>query len=83
MLDHCGTKNLERTLREFPLTDEIKNGLLGTGGIYSDIYRLALCYESGNWEQVDKYTALYNLDRSVISDMFLQCVKECEDLKLL
>lgn len=83
MLDHCGTKNLERTLNEFPLTDEIKNGLLGTGGVYSDVYRLALSYESGNWEQVDKFAALYQLDRSVISDLFLKCVKECEELKLL
>ncbi|MGN0687532.1 MAG: EAL and HDOD domain-containing protein [Oscillospiraceae bacterium] len=83
MLDHCGTKNLEQTLREFPLTDEIKNGLLGKGGVYSDIYRLALSYESGNWELVDKYSALYNIDRSVLSDLFLKCVKECEELKLL
>ena len=83
MLDHCGTKNMERTLRDFPLTDEIKNGLLGTGGIYSDIYRLALSYESGNWEQVDRYSAMYNLNRSAISDAFLKCVKESEELKLL
>ena len=83
MLDHCGTKNMERTLKEFPLTDEIKNGLLGTGGIYSDIYRLAISYESGNWEMVDKYASLYNLNSSVISDLFLKCVKECEELKLL
>lgn len=83
MLDHCGTGNLERTLQEFPLTEEIKNGLLGRGGTYSDVYNLAYSYEKGNWENVDRIALLYNLDRSRISDAFVRCVKEAEDLKML
>ncbi len=83
MLDHCGASNLERTLQDFPLTDEIKNGLLGRGGVYSDVYNLAYSYEKGNWENVDRIALLYNLDKSRISDAFVQCVKESEDLKML
>jgi len=83
MLDYCKASELERKLNEFPITDDIKNGLLGRGGIYGDVYRLAVSFERGKWEEVDKFAALYNLDSSAISDMFLKCVKESEALKML
>ncbi len=83
MLDHCKTADLERKLNEFPITEDIKGGLLGKGGIYSDVYRLAVNYEKGNWDEVDKFAALYTLDSSAISDVFLKCVKEAEALKML
>ncbi len=83
MLDHCKTNDLERRLNEFPITEDIKGGLLGRGGIYSDVYKLALSYESGNWDEVDKFASLYNLNSSVISDLFVKCVKESEALRML
>lgn len=83
MLDHCKTSDLERKLNEFPITEDIKGGLLGRGGVYSDVYRLALSYASGNWDEVDKFSALYHLNSSDISDLFVKCVKESEALKML
>ncbi len=83
MLDHCKTADLERKLNEFPITEDIKGGLLGRDGIYSDVYRLALSYESGNWDMVDKIASLYNLNSSAISDLFVKCVKESEALRML
>lgn len=83
MMEYTKTGDLERKLNEFPLTEEIKDGLLGRGGIYSDVYKLAVNYEKGNWDMVDRFAALYNLDTSAISEAFLKCVKESEALKLL
>ncbi|MBQ8170748.1 MAG: HDOD domain-containing protein [Oscillospiraceae bacterium] len=83
MLERCDRNNLARILEEFPITDEIKNGLLGRGGVYSDVYRLALWYEKGRWEEVDKLAAMYSLNTSKVADTFFKCVKECEDLKML
>lgn len=83
MLGHCRTAELERRLNEFPITEDIKGGLLGRSGIYSDVYKLAISYESGNWEEVDKFAALYNLNSSEISDLFVKCVKESEALRML
>lgn len=83
MLKSCNSNDLEKTLDEFPVTQNIKDGLLGKGGIYSDIFTLAYEYEQGNWECVDKIAAQYNLDTSKISDAFLQCVKESEHLRML
>lgn len=83
MLHSVGTADLEKTLNEFPITQNIKNGLLGRGGIYSDVFKLAYRYEKGDWETVDTIAALYNLNTSRIADAFLQCVKESEHLRML
>lgn len=83
MLDHCKTGDLERKLNEFPITEDIKGGLLGRGGIYSDVYKLALSYESGNWDEVDRIASLYSLNSSYIADHFVKCVKESEALRML
>lgn len=83
MLHNCGTQNLEKTLDEFPLTDNIKGGLLGKEGIYSDIFTLAYKYEKGDWDTVDRIAPIYGLSSSKISDTFLQCVKESERLRML
>ncbi len=83
MLVYCDTENLEKTLNEFPLTEDIKGGLLGREGIYSDIFTLAYKYEKGDWDTVDRIAPVYGLNSSKISDTFLQCVKESERLRLL
>ncbi len=83
MLLNCGDRNLEKMLNEFPLTEDIKGGLLGREGIYSDIFSLAYRYTKGDWDTVDRIAPIYELSSSVISDTFLQCVKESENIKLL
>lgn len=83
MVTYSGEKALKRALDEFPLTPEIKNGLLGQGGIYTDVFRLAYCYEQGDWEAVDKYVEQYHLSSSVISEEFVKCVKEAEKIRMM
>ena len=43
--------------KEFPLTPEIKNGLMGRGGVYSDVFDLAYSYEKADWAAVDIYVS--------------------------
>ncbi|MGN0649626.1 MAG: EAL and HDOD domain-containing protein [Oscillospiraceae bacterium] len=83
MVTYIGKPAAKRALDEFPITDEIKNGLLGNGGLYSDVYELANAYEQGEWETVDRFTDKYKLDRSTLSDIFMKCVKESEDIRIL
>lgn len=83
MVTYYGKAAAQKALEEFPITDEIKNGLLGDGGLYSDVYALASAYEKGEWETVDTYADKFGLDRSVLSDIFVKCVKEAEDIKTL
>lgn len=83
MVTYIGKNAAKRALDEFPITDDIKNGLLGNGGLYSDVYELARAYEQGDWETVDKFTDKFRLDRSTLSDIFMRCVRESEDIKTL
>lgn len=83
MVTYIGKNAAQRALDEFPITDEIKNGLLGKGGLYSDVYALASAYEKGDWETVDMFTDKFHLDRSTLSDIFMKCVRESEDIKAL
>lgn len=83
MVTFSGGAALEHALEEFPLTTDIKNGLLGRGGVYSDVFELAHSYERGDWETVDKYAALYCLNSSKISDLFVKCVKEAEEVRMM
>lgn len=83
MVTYSGERALAQTLEEFPLTQEIKDGLMGKGGVYSDVFDLAYCYEKGEWETVDKYVERYQLDSSKISEAFVQCVKEAEGVRMM
>ncbi|MGN1339264.1 MAG: EAL and HDOD domain-containing protein [Oscillospiraceae bacterium] len=83
MVTYGGERALKQTLDEFPLTQEIKNGLLGKGGVYSDVFDLAYAYEKGDWETVDKFVEKYQLDSSKISEEFVQCVKEAENVRMM
>ena len=83
MVTYGGERALAQALDEFPLTPEIKNGLMGRGGIYSDVFDLAYSYEKGDWETVDKYVEKYHLDSSKISEAFVKCVKESESIRMM
>ena len=83
MITYSGEKELEQTLEEFPLTEEIKNGLMRKGGVYSDVFEMAYNYEKGNWDIVDKFAEKYGLNGEKISDVFVECVKDAERIKML
>lgn len=83
MVTYSGERVLAQALEEFPVTEDIKNGLMRKGGVYSDVYEMAYNYEKGNWDIVDKYAQKYNLTSEKVSEVFIYCVKDCERIKML
>ena len=83
MVTYGGERALAQALEEFPLTQEIKDGLMGRGGVYSDVFDLAYSYEKGDWATVDKYVEKYHLDSSAVSEAFVKCVKESERIRTM
>lgn len=83
MVTYSGQKALAQTLDEFPITVEIKNGLMRKGGLYSDVYEMAANYAKGSWETVDKLADKYNITGDMISKLFVKCVKSSEKIKML
>ncbi|MGN1119355.1 MAG: EAL and HDOD domain-containing protein [Oscillospiraceae bacterium] len=83
MVTYSGDRALALALEEFPVTDDIKNGLMRRGGLYSDVYNMAFNYEKGNWSVVDEFSKTYGISSVKLSELWIQCVKESERIKLL
>ncbi len=70
-----GKKQLAKALGEFPLSDEIKAGLLRKGGLYSDVLEMTLSYNRADWKRFDELARQHGLNGAVISDLFVECTK--------
>lgn len=83
MLVFSGDRALAQALDEFPLTNDIKKGLLRRGGLYGDVFEMAMDYVSGRWSDFDETASKYHLDPDEISDMFVKCLQEIEKVNLM
>ena len=83
MVTYSGERALAIALEEFPVTDDIKNGLMRRGGLYSDVFEMVLGYDKGDWAVVDSFSEKYGIPSEKISEVFLNCVKEAERIRLL
>lgn len=83
MLVFSGDRALAQALDEFPLTTDIKKGLLRRGGIYSDVFEMALAYVEGKWDEYDVVASNYHFDSDEISDIFVECTREIENLNMI
>jgi len=61
---------LSKALEDLPVSDEIKNGIIG-GGIFSDIYHLSCAYEKGDWENVEMCAVSCGVELSVLGFEYL------------
>lgn len=61
---------LSKALEDLPVSDEIKNGIIG-GGIFSDIYHLSCAYEKGDWESVEMCAVSCGVELSVLGFEYL------------
>lgn len=77
-----GERALAQALDEFPLTNDIKKGLLRRGGIYSDVFEMAMSYTNADWERFEEITEKYRIDSSVITDLFVECTKEIDQIQM-
>ena len=83
MMVFSGERALAQALDEFPLTNDIKKGLLRRGGIYSDVFEMALDYVEGKWDEFDEIAEKYHLNSDEVSDLFIQCTGEIEKLNMV
>lgn len=59
-------------LSELPISEEIKDALLGQEGHYQDIYQLIVSYEKANWETFMTYADRLGLDSSIVPGLYVQ-----------
>ncbi len=72
LLDALLGRPMAEILEEIPLASEVKSVLNGDVNAYSDIYRLVLAYEVGNWVLVDELKTKLNLIWEDLSAVYLR-----------
>lgn len=75
-------RDLTRALDEFPLTNDIKKGLLRRGGTYSDVFEMALSFVDGRWDEHEYIARKYGLLPEEVSDIFIECLQEIGKLNM-
>lgn len=83
MIVLSGERALAQALDELPLTNDIKKGLLRRGGIYSDVFEMVSFYLDGKWDEFDELAKKYRLESEDISNLFVSCTQEVEQLNMV
>ncbi|MGB2820222.1 MAG: HDOD domain-containing protein [Phycisphaerae bacterium] len=79
VMDALADKPMGEVLEKLPLTEDIKNALLGTTGTFRDVYEAVLCYERGDWEDLSAAVAALKLDEEKVPELFRESLKWATD----
>ena len=66
---------LEDAVNQLPLTDELKEGLLGEEGPYHDLLQLCIAYEKGKWSEVQRYAQALGVPEKEMAQHYLLAVE--------
>ena len=82
MVVFSGEKMLIKALDEFPITFDIKKGLLRKGGLYSDVFEMAFGYLQADSDKFGDIASMYNIGVGEISNGFVECAEEVEQSQM-
>jgi EAL and modified HD-GYP domain-containing signal transduction protein len=80
MIDAFLDRPMREIMAELPLSDAIKQALLGLPGPLTDIFGVVVAYERGDWERTYQYLAQFDCDGSDLPLLFSQTVDVCNRL---
>lgn len=80
MLDVILNRSLKEILTDIPISKEIKKAILLEDGSYTDIYRLVLAYEKGDWQNAELLCEKLNIDQSNVFEIYCSAVKVADTL---
>lgn len=69
---------LESALDELPVSDELKDGLLGKDTPSGHLLKLVVCYEKADWAGVKQQAEKLGLNMDEISEKYLECVGDVD-----
>ena len=75
MLDTLMHQDKKLLMEDLPISQRIKDAILGKEGIYRDILQLIISYEEGRWNMVDIFCKKLELDKEKISTSFISSIE--------
>ncbi len=76
MLDVFIGKPMAEALNDLPISEEIKNALLGRAGRYTELLTLVLAYEKGDWEETIRMAGRLNVREDDLPVLYRNAVEQ-------
>lgn len=71
----------EKILSELPVSEDVKEALLEKNNMISEVLKLIINYENGDWKEVNELAEKFGLDEDFISCCYLEAVQRLERLQ--
>jgi EAL and modified HD-GYP domain-containing signal transduction protein len=74
LIDAILGQPLSDILKEIPVADDVKKGLLGEENRLHDIYQYVLAFEKGDWDLLSKQTAKLGIDEATSYRLYFDAI---------
>jgi EAL and modified HD-GYP domain-containing signal transduction protein len=74
-IDALTDKPMDEILTELPLTETIRDALLGTDGPFRKVFLTVTTYENGQWEDFARRIKELALDEATFPDLYRKAVR--------
>lgn len=75
MIDTLMNQEMNEALKELPLEDDVKAGIMGEENEFSDLLKLVIAYEKGNWDYLFLKAKKFGVGMNVFPDAYIEAVK--------
>lgn len=72
---------IDNILSDLPISNNVKDALLGKDNILSDLLKLIIEYEKGNWEEVNELSDKLELDEEYTSECYIEAIQSLTNLE--
>ena len=79
LIDAILDRPLPKILEEMPISNEIKEALLGGQNRFRDVYETVVAYEAADWREFSKKARKLNLDEETVPELYLRSVEWTKD----
>ncbi|WP_209124758.1 EAL and HDOD domain-containing protein [Alkalihalobacillus sp. BA299] len=80
LIDTVLKQPIERVMDQLPLGQEIKDTIIGIRSPYSDVHRLVMSIEKGDWPEISKISERIKIDQSELSNIYINSIKWTKDV---
>ena len=79
-LEYMIDATLEDILTEIPIADEVKQALISQEGEAGKLYKLILCYERAEWNEIKPLAEELGLQINVLAQLYIECVEDVREI---
>lgn len=75
LVDALVDKPIQKVLSELPLSNDIKDALLGKQNIFFDVLKLTFAYERGSWQDIPRLAGKFKLPEEVLPEIYIKSIE--------